>query len=388
MNIQNASISDGAKLDFLPLPMLSEELKQLDKADELDKSDKLDEPINFDLEQSDVHLSDDLMKTLNEPVETTIIKEVRKASEFLLVHGETKHILYLGENTIGRLPSNDLVISNQQVSRKHATLIISDSDNVEIKDHSLNGTGIKLNNLSLEFSKLNKQSALLEVGDEIAVYGFLFKLERKPKENGLLIAEIGTETALVQKASRHKENKLNRPNNSSNGSSNNSSNNPSNKGFSLIELLIVIIVIGIIAAISVGNLISSRRAANAASAIQTIRVITSSEVSYQVGVGNGEYALPDALLKEEYIDQSVASACLPTPTTNQTPKSGYIFVFNTIPANPASNTLAGFSVSGRPLLGNGFARSGDKSFFVDQTGLIRFSSDPSMLADSNSQPLQ
>ena len=380
MNTQNASISDGAKLDFLPLPMLNEELKQSDESDKSDKSDELDEPINFDLEQGNVHLSEDLMKTLNEPVESVVIKEVRKPSEFLLVQGETKHILYLGENTIGRLPSNDLAISNQQVSRKHATLIVSDSDNVEIKDHSLNGTGIKLNSLSLEFSKLNKQSALLEVGDEIAIYGFLFKLERKPKENGLFIAEIGTETALVQKASRHKENKFSRPNNPS--------NNPSNKGFSLIELLIVIIVIGIIAAISVGNLISSRRAANGASAIQTIRVITSSQVSYQVGVGNGEYALPASLLNEGYIDQSVASACLPTPTTNQTPKSGYIFVFNTIQANPTSNTLAGFSVSGRPLLSNGFARSGDKSFFVDETGVLRFSSDPSMLADSNSQPLQ
>ncbi|MFY9221551.1 MAG: FHA domain-containing protein [Blastocatellia bacterium] len=385
MNTQNASISDGAKLDFLPLQILNEELKQ---SDESDKSDKLDEPINFDLDHGNVQLSEDLMKTLNEPVETAIIKEVRKPSEFLLVHGETKHILYLGENTIGRLPSNDLAISNQQVSRKHATLTVSDSDNVEVKDHSLNGTGIKLNNLGLEFSKLNKQSALLEVGDEIAIYGFLFKLERKPKENGLLIAEIGTETALVQKASRHKENKLSRPNNSSNGSSNNSSSSHSNKGFSLIELLIVIIVIGIIAVISVGNLISSRRAANGASAIQTIRVITSSQVSYQVGVGNGEYALPASLLNEGYIDQSVASACLPTPTTNQTPKSGYIFVFNTTQANPSSNTLAGFSVSGRPLLSNGFARSGDKSFFVDQTGVLRFSSDPSMLADSNSQPLQ
>ena len=380
MNTQNASISDGAKLDFLPLPMLNEELKQSDESDKSDKSDELDEPINFDLEQGNVHLSEDLMKTLNEPVESVVIKEVRKPSEFLLVQGETKHILYLGENTIGRLPSNDLAISNQQVSRKHATLIVSDSDNVEIKDHSLNGTGIKLNSLNLEFSKLNKQSALLEVGDEIAIYGFLFKLERKPKENGLFIAEIGTETALVQKASRHKENKFSRPNNPS--------NNPSNKGFSLIELLIVIIVIGIIAAISVGNLISSRRAANGASAIQTIRVITSSQVSYQVGVGNGEYALPASLLNEGYIDQSVASACLPTPTTNQTPKSGYIFVFNTIQANPTSNTLAGFSVSGRPLLSNGFARSGDKSFFVDETGVLRFSNDPSMLADSNSQPLQ
>lgn len=377
MNTQNASISDGAKLDFLPLPMLNEELKQSDKSDKSDKSDELDEPINFDLEQGNVHLSEDLMKTLNEPVESVVIKEARKPSEFLLVQGETKHILYLGENTIGRLPSNDLAISNQQVSRKHATLIVSDSDNVEIKDHSLNGTGIKLNNLSLEFSKLNKQSAFLEVGAEIAIYGFLYKLEQKPKESRLLIAEIGTETALVQKASRQKEN-----------NKFNQSNRSSNKGFSLIELLIVIIVIAIIAAISVANLLSSRRAANGASAIQTMRVITSSQVSYQVGVGNGEYALPASLLNEGYIDQSVASACLPTPTTNQTPKSGYIFVFNTIQANPSNNTLAGFSVSGRPLLSNGFARSGDKSFFVDETGVLRFSSDPSMLADSNSQPLQ
>jgi len=59
----------------------------------------------------------------------------------------------------------------------------------------------------------------------------------------------------------------------------------SQKGFSLVELLVVVIIIAIVAAIAIPNLLASRRAANEASAISTLRTYHSAEATYQATQG-------------------------------------------------------------------------------------------------------
>ena len=96
----------------------------------------------------------------------------------------------------------------------------------------------------------------------------------------------------------------------------------SQKGFSLVELLVVVIIIAIIAAIAIPNLLASRRAANEASAISSLRTIHSAEATYQATAGNGvNYASLVALNGAGLIDSALGAA------TSQ--KSGYTFTLTT-----------------------------------------------------------
>jgi len=124
------------------------------------------------------------------------------------------------------------------------------------------------------------------------------------------------------------------------------------QGFSLIELLIVVAVIGIIAAIAVPNLMQSKAAANEASAISSVRTIVTAQITYSATQGNGAYAPDLATLQGVgLIDAALGSGA----------KDGYNFA--------TAGTGTTFTVTASPQTPG---TTGNRSFFADQTAVIRY----------------
>jgi len=135
------------------------------------------------------------------------------------------------------------------------------------------------------------------------------------------------------------------------------------RGFSLVELLIVVAVISLIAAIAIPNLRKARQSANKASAVQSLRTITTAEHLY----------------KSKYLQYGTLAQIAPEGTLDSTlgsgVKSSYSFTI-TVSTNPD-----GFAVNATPFEDPTTLTY----FFVDETAVIRFADGTP--ADSTSPPI-
>lgn len=126
----------------------------------------------------------------------------------------------------------------------------------------------------------------------------------------------------------------------------------SQKGFSLIELLVAAIIIAIIAAIAIPSLLQSRRAANEASAIQTLRTISSAQASYIGTQGsNNNYGTLNQLNAAGMLDETFTGAGFT--------KSGYAF------AHSVTTTPDRYCADAIPQ-----GSSGIRALGIDESGLI------------------
>ena len=135
------------------------------------------------------------------------------------------------------------------------------------------------------------------------------------------------------------------------------------QGFSVMELLISVAVISVISALVVPTFLQSKIAANEALAIRAVGNVVASQISYSMTLGSGSYttdlkALQKAGLNEDWVGSGISG--------------GYAFSIS------GSNTE--FKVQARPLV---FGSTGTRSFYSDQTGIIRSTETDGMATSSS-----
>jgi len=135
------------------------------------------------------------------------------------------------------------------------------------------------------------------------------------------------------------------------------------RGFSLVEMLIVVAIIGILAGIATPMLRKAKYAADAGSAVATVRTLVTAERLYQLKFD--AYGTLTDLVPEATLDTTVQSGT----------KSGYAFAIT------VSSDKKSFNCTADPLVDDPVA----PYYFVDETGVIR--SNQGSTADATSPPI-
>jgi type IV pilus assembly protein PilA len=143
-------------------------------------------------------------------------------------------------------------------------------------------------------------------------------------------------------------------------------------GFTLVELLIVIAVMCILMSMAIPSLIQSRMAANETSAIGSLRLIAKGMEIYRVKAMGGSNAYPTDFrvlgsMSPPELDEVLATGS----------KSGYLF--------SGGGTASNFEISAVPMR---YGSTGRRSFYVDASGVLRFTENNGNPAGPSDSPIQ
>jgi type II secretory pathway pseudopilin PulG len=163
--------------------------------------------------------------------------------------------------------------------------------------------------------------------------------------------------------------------------------------------IVLIPLIFMIAAIAIPNLLRAKMAANEASAVGSLRTISVAAITYESEYENGFPSTLEALEGMPGAKADCNHAGLLDRTLAYGPKFGYIFTYT--PKYPDGSTepvispraaakgctsggASGYSVTADPVRRGS---TGRRSFYADQTGVIRYSNDGES-ATADSPPLE
>ncbi len=147
---------------------------------------------------------------------------------------------------------------------------------------------------------------------------------------------------------------------------------PRARGFSLIELLIVVAIILIIAAIAIPNLLRSRIAANQASAVQSLRQLTTANITFASTYNTGfaaqlSYLGPGGGGNPSTTQAGLLDSVLSGSGGNTSVKSGYNFGY-TPGATDVSGRINSYQCIATPITPGTTATN---YYFSDESGVIR-----------------